>query len=161
MKKGQAATEFLMTYGWAIMAVIIVIGALAYFGVFSSNKFITGNAIVSVPFYADEWNVRSGLGTDGGINLELRNGGEDYNVYSIRVSNCGTADLTTHPKYNVLNGNVPMPSNAIENFQILCNPGTNLIEDKTFKGNIEITYRKKSSSLNLISKGTITEKIGA
>ena len=32
-KKGQAAIEFLMTYGWAILMVLIAIGALAYSGV--------------------------------------------------------------------------------------------------------------------------------
>ena len=31
--RAQAAMEFLMTYGWAILVVLIVIGALAYFGV--------------------------------------------------------------------------------------------------------------------------------
>lgn len=30
-KKGQAAMEFLMTYGWAILVVLIAIGALMYF----------------------------------------------------------------------------------------------------------------------------------
>ncbi|MBI3036630.1 hypothetical protein HYY73_02645, partial [Candidatus Woesearchaeota archaeon] len=34
-KKGQAAMEFLMTYGWAILVVLVVIGALSYFGVLS------------------------------------------------------------------------------------------------------------------------------
>ncbi len=34
-KKSQAAMEFLMTYGWAILAAIIAIGVLAYMGVFS------------------------------------------------------------------------------------------------------------------------------
>ena len=32
-KKAQAAMEFLMTYGWAILVVLVTIGALAYFGV--------------------------------------------------------------------------------------------------------------------------------
>ena len=32
-KKGQAAFEFLMTYGWAIIIVLAAIGALAYVGV--------------------------------------------------------------------------------------------------------------------------------
>ncbi|MEK6967590.1 MAG: hypothetical protein AABX51_03085 [Nanoarchaeota archaeon] len=32
-RKGQAAMEFLMTYGWAILVVLVVIAALAYFGV--------------------------------------------------------------------------------------------------------------------------------
>lgn len=33
-KNAQATMEFLMTYGWAILAGIIAIGILAYFGVF-------------------------------------------------------------------------------------------------------------------------------
>jgi len=34
-KKGQAAMEFLMTYGWAILIAIIAIAALIAFGVFN------------------------------------------------------------------------------------------------------------------------------
>jgi uncharacterized protein (UPF0333 family) len=34
-KKSQAAMEFLMTYGWAIIVVLVAISALAYFGVLS------------------------------------------------------------------------------------------------------------------------------
>src|SRR3989344_313632 len=32
LRKGQAAMEFLMTYGWAVLVVMIIIGALVYFG---------------------------------------------------------------------------------------------------------------------------------
>jgi uncharacterized protein (UPF0333 family) len=39
-KKGQAALEFLMTYGWAILVVLAAIAALAYFGVFSPSRFL-------------------------------------------------------------------------------------------------------------------------
>jgi len=38
MKKGQAAMEFLMTYGWAILVVLAAVGALAYFGVLDSSS---------------------------------------------------------------------------------------------------------------------------
>lgn len=31
-KKGQAASEFLATYGWAIMSVLLIMGAVAYWG---------------------------------------------------------------------------------------------------------------------------------
>ncbi len=40
MKKGQAAMEFLMTYGWALLVVLAAVAALAYFGVLSPNKFL-------------------------------------------------------------------------------------------------------------------------
>lgn len=34
MKKSQAAMEFLMTYGWAVMIIFIVVGSLFYLGIF-------------------------------------------------------------------------------------------------------------------------------
>jgi len=43
-KKSQQALEFLMTYGWTILVVLIAIGALAYlayFGVFGTENWKT------------------------------------------------------------------------------------------------------------------------
>jgi len=39
MEKGQAAIEFLLTYGWVILVFIIAIGALLYFGFLSPETF--------------------------------------------------------------------------------------------------------------------------
>ncbi len=39
-KKSQAAMEFLMTYGWALLVVLIAISALAYFGLLNPSKFL-------------------------------------------------------------------------------------------------------------------------
>ncbi len=36
-QKSQAAMEFLMTYGWALLVVLVAIGSLAFFGVFRSS----------------------------------------------------------------------------------------------------------------------------
>lgn len=38
-KKSQAAMEFLMMYGWAILIVLIALGALWYFGVLNPDYF--------------------------------------------------------------------------------------------------------------------------
>lgn len=38
--KSQAALEFLTTYAWAFLVIIIMIGALAYFGVLSPSKLL-------------------------------------------------------------------------------------------------------------------------
>lgn len=40
MRKGQAATEFLFTYGWAIMVVLIMITGLAYLGILDFGKLL-------------------------------------------------------------------------------------------------------------------------
>ena len=37
-KRGQAAMEFLMTYGWAFVIVIAVLAGLFYLGVFNQTK---------------------------------------------------------------------------------------------------------------------------
>jgi hypothetical protein len=47
MKRGQAALEFLLTYGWAIMVVIAVLAGLSYFGVLDVTKFTTKTCISS------------------------------------------------------------------------------------------------------------------
>lgn len=35
-KKGQVAMEFLLTYGWSFIMILMMIGALVYFGVFDN-----------------------------------------------------------------------------------------------------------------------------
>ncbi len=40
MRKAQAAMEFLMTYGWAILVVLAAVAALAYFGVLSPARYL-------------------------------------------------------------------------------------------------------------------------
>jgi hypothetical protein len=48
-KKGQAAMEFLMTYGWAILVVLGAIAALAYFGVLSPQKLLPERTTFAAP----------------------------------------------------------------------------------------------------------------
>ena len=47
-KKSQAAMEFLMTYGWAILIVLVVTAALFFLGVF--NPRTTNFCIATAPF---------------------------------------------------------------------------------------------------------------
>jgi hypothetical protein len=49
-RKGQAALEFMMTYGWAILVVLAAIGALSYFGVLNPSRFTPDTCLASVPF---------------------------------------------------------------------------------------------------------------
>jgi len=84
-KRGQAAMEFLMTYGWAILVVLVAIGALAYFGVLSPDKFLpercTGpagmdcldKASVSATAGTLEIVAKNNLGFD--INISDQSGG--------------------------------------------------------------------------------------
>ena len=45
--KAQSAMEYLMTYGWAILIIAVVLGALFSLGVFSSSSFLGTTCIAS------------------------------------------------------------------------------------------------------------------
>lgn len=50
-KKAQAALEFLTTYGWAFLVILVMIGALAYFGVLDPGKFTGDRCVFGQPLY--------------------------------------------------------------------------------------------------------------
>ncbi|MBU1975842.1 MAG: hypothetical protein KKG59_05550 [Nanoarchaeota archaeon] len=87
MKKGQAAMEFLMTYGWAILVVLAAIGALAYFGVLSPQNLLPSSCTVGAGFGCDSAKAASennNYGDTGTIEMSLRNNiGEDLSSVSI------------------------------------------------------------------------------
>ncbi|HLD12893.1 MAG TPA: hypothetical protein VJB87_04855 [Candidatus Nanoarchaeia archaeon] len=70
-KRGQAALEFLMTYGWAILIVLIAIGALAYFGVLNPQRLLPKSCTVVPGISCDDFIVTAG----GTGTVILRNGG--------------------------------------------------------------------------------------
>jgi uncharacterized protein (UPF0333 family) len=49
-RNGQAALEFMMTYGWAILVVLAAIGALSYFGILNPSRFTPDTCLASSPF---------------------------------------------------------------------------------------------------------------
>ncbi len=42
MKRGQSALEYLVTYGWAILAIVIIAAVLWYTGIFNPSKIAGG-----------------------------------------------------------------------------------------------------------------------
>ncbi len=79
MKKAQAAIEFIMTYGWAILVVMVAIAALAYFGVLSPSKFLPEQCLLPPGMACLEQKA-----TPTGLTLQLRNSlGKDLTITDI------------------------------------------------------------------------------
>ena len=155
-RKGQAAMEFLMTYGWAILAAIIAIGVLAYFGVFSPGQYVGSSAVVTAPFYAEAWNVQAAQGGNPGtVNVALRNnGGEDLDIQSVSLSNVqANTGVSCTPA-----GAFQIESSKVEVAAIQCD---NLEQGTAFRADVVITYQKLDSDLDLTSTGTITDTVAA
>lgn len=73
-KKSQAAMEFLMTYGWAILVVLVAIGALAYFGVLSPDQFLPAKCTLPAGIACTDFKVAVGAtASEGTVDVVLRN----------------------------------------------------------------------------------------
>ena len=83
-RKGQAAMEFLMTYGWAILVVLVAIGALAYFGVLNPSRFLPSSCTIAPGIGCDDFVV-----TAATVQLVLRNGmGTDFTAVTVSTAGC-------------------------------------------------------------------------
>ncbi|MFO8015743.1 MAG: hypothetical protein R6U32_01420 [Candidatus Woesearchaeota archaeon] len=68
-RKGQAAMEFLMTYGWAILVVLVVIGALAYFGVLNPARLLPDKCTATPGITCEDYQISTGE-----VKAKLSNG---------------------------------------------------------------------------------------
>lgn len=89
-KKGQAAMEFLMTYGWALLVVLVAIGALAFFGVLNPSQFLPSTCTITPGLHCDDFIVNS-----TGVTVIIQNGiGEEITDVSLNGVGCSTTAVT-------------------------------------------------------------------
>jgi len=146
-KKAQAAMEFLMTYGWAILVVLAAIGALAYFGVLSPDKFMPSKCMVTGGFSCVEYKI-----TTTQVRFYLQNNlGADANITLVNVTNSNGVQCTVDGDPVWLNNGQKTTSS----FNV---SGLNCLTGNSFKGNIEVTYQKSEETETHIASGSISGK---
>jgi uncharacterized protein (UPF0333 family) len=141
-KRGQAAMEFLMTYGWAILAAIIVVGVLWY--IIGNPSNLAGKQFtLSAPLSANAFN----FGTNGAsLSLEIRNGaGNQITVSNVSVTGCG----------NVIGDTISQGTLRIYN--VTCTP--EIGSGNRFLGDITVYYTTSGSSITQQSTGSISGKV--
>ena len=139
-KKSQAAMEFLMTYGWAILVVLVAIGALAYFGVLSPDKFLPSKCTLPAGIVCMDFKV--GTAT---VDVVLRNGlGFDATSVTVAVAGCGTSASA-----GLSNGaQSPFTSGSC----------TNTAGSK-FSADVNVSYTNADSGLSHKVQGSITGRV--
>lgn len=140
-KKSQAAMEFLMTYGWAILVVLAAIAALAYFGVLSPEKFLPEKCLMETGFTCISSKVETGQST-----IVLQNGyGRTVTIDQVDIGACSKtfSDTLTseEQKTFVLTG---------------CSNG---VVKEVFKGDVVVKYTEKNTNLSKTAYGVINTKI--
>ena len=82
-KKSQIALEFLTTYVWALLVILITIGALYYFGIFDFSKFLPQSCVFPSQFECIDFSF---VGDEVRFRL-VNNIGETINVIGLEVTN--------------------------------------------------------------------------
>ena len=93
MAKSQSAMEYLMTYGWAILIVAVVLGALYSLGIFNGSNFL-GGTCVAAPGYLCSNPL---LATDGTLSLTYGYQGPNVTVVGFACTNTTTAPSSFAP----------------------------------------------------------------
>lgn len=97
MKKytqAQAALEFLTTYGWAFLVILVMIAALAYFGILNPSKLLPDRCSFGTEIECMDYKITSGA--TGSINLRLKNNvGETITTTEIKASTDKAASFCT------------------------------------------------------------------
>ncbi len=91
-KRAQGALEFLMTYGWAFLVILIMIGALAYFGVLSPTKFLPERCTFGSQFLCKDYLITTD-GSTADVTLKLQNNlGQAVYVLAANATNATSPD---------------------------------------------------------------------
>ncbi|MCX8146992.1 MAG: hypothetical protein N3D84_00825 [Candidatus Woesearchaeota archaeon] len=136
-KRAQAAMEFLMTYGWAILVVLVVIGALAYFGVLSPQKLLPDKCTATTGFTCTDKTADTSA-----IKIKLLNGiGETVTVTDASFTSPGKSScIASVTKPDGASGiNAPWVAGTEMTFSAGGNTCTFASGEKA-RGTFDITY---------------------
>lgn len=155
-KKGQAAMEFLMTYGWAILVVIAAIAALAYFGVLDPARLLPERC----QFPAGMDCIDKAAITTGSVTVALRNNqGFPITVSDATVSGtggCDTPQMAVGATGALGAMNTSVPNNEVFRVEI---SGCTLTSGDKFDEDVTVTYTNTESGLTNNAVGSVRGRI--
>ena len=114
-KRAQAAMEFLMTYGWALLVVLIAIGALAFFGVLNPSRFLPETCTLGPGFACADFRVNAPDATfpNGLVFINVQNGlGVSLDIFHISIAKEDPSSATSSELCGGYAGIVAVPGGA-------------------------------------------------
>ena len=161
-KKGQAAMEFLMTYGWAILVVLIAIGALAYFGVLSPERFLPTSCTLGTGFACDEFKASAAAASN--VEIYLRNGiGSSITIsggdVTLTEQDSDTCTAVTENGAAADAGDETLADGARGQWVWTCNDIDANSADSKFKADISFTYTAGGETLSHDISGSMTTRV--
>lgn len=158
MKRGQAAMEFLTTYGWAFVVMLIMVGAMSAFGVWSPDSLLPSKCVLETPFTC----LDSKVDANGEITLLIQ-----Y-LFTQRLSkvevNISTydCDLGTDDSYlspDLVEKSDYLNASGDEYIRFHCTPSTTPSLDQKFEGDITLTYAQQGTGIEHTVIGNFVRRV--
>lgn len=158
-RKAQSAMEFLMTYGWAILIMLVVVGVLFMLGVFNPQTASPNSCILPAGFSCYGYAIR-----DAGV-LVIDIGQATGSDVQITNMACTAQDNPTVPALSA-----PIVIQSGKHVQV---PGTEALtcynedgattpsEGDFYRGTLHIYYTDQRTSITHKIKGDISYKVEA
>jgi len=152
-----------MTYGWAILVVLIAIGALAYFGVLNPARFLPNSCTLFPGLACTDFRVDEDGGDPfGSITLIIRNGiGDALDMSEVKILVDGGSiciGVTLLDGDTLIAGpGADLADGALGNLTMMdCQLGS--VGDR-FKADVEIIYTTGTSGLQHVRTGAIVAQV--
>ena len=142
--KGQAAMEFLMTYGWAILAAVIVVGVLWY--LLGNPANLAGTQFqVGAPLVAKGVNIVSGV-----VTINILNGASDYiTVTAVNLTDYAGCVWTGPQQIDVGKESIPP-------FGVTC---ASIVSGSRINSDIAFSYTEGTSLFARQTTGSVSGKV--
>ncbi len=144
--KAQTAMEYLMTYGWAILIVIIVGAALYALGIFNPATYTQSTATGFQGFQVPTggWQFTNG----GQLTVQLKNlAGSNVNITSVQATYAGQAVT------NATASNTFAPGDT---YTVIVNGLSTSSSGSAYSIPVTISYTNVDTGLTFTSSGTVT-----
>jgi len=148
--KAQSAMEFLMTYGWAILIMLVVIAVLFYLGVLNPANVAPNSLTLPAGLSAYDYAVNS----NGNLILDLGNG-MGSGIYVTGIA-CADYDVSSSQRTDLNTFILPGDHYKVANGDIPCY-GTE--SGEPYKGEVYIWYRIEDSLIEQKAVGDISYKV--
>ncbi len=143
LKKSQAALEFIMTYGWAILVVLVAIGALAYFGVLSPDRFLPERCTLPAGVSCLDQAAYSSIQE---IDVNIKNSlGVDITSITVDIAGCTSSFSTPSLKNGASVTAAPT--------------SCTLTAGQKYSGQINFTYTNPDTGISHKLQGTLIMKV--
>ncbi len=148
--KSQSAMEYLMTYGWAILIIAVVLGALYSLGIFNGANFLGGTCVASPGYLCSN----PLMATDGTLSLIY-----GYQGPNVTIAGFACTNTTTAPSSFASSGSSNLEPGQEESVSVSCPLSSSATIGTPYSGYLWVEYDQAGQSDLIARFATVREAV--